>query len=133
MGQCLCVRSKYNVDEEPSSDNQAKQITSRDIFFFADGSVIFWNVPQIERESVLNFLRKAQTVEDEPFDEDTIFEESEMMSYELAQNTQKFSKLDKGVLKLKQSSGENGNTRLAKYSFSNAIAASVKLGMFSIA
>ena len=32
-------------------------IFAKDIFFFAEGSVIFWNVPQLERDSVLHFLR----------------------------------------------------------------------------
>ncbi len=93
--------------------------------------MIFWNVPQLERDTVLTFLRAAKSIEDEPFDEATIFEESEMMNYELLEpngNGQvPNSRLDKGLIKLQQS-GE-ANTILEKYAFSNAMAASVKLGM----
>ena len=30
----------------------------KEIFFFKEGSVIFWNVPELERNSVLKFLAK---------------------------------------------------------------------------
>ena len=51
---------------------------------------------------------------------DTIFEESEMMNYSLSKDQ---SRILKGVISL------NSESRtLEKYAFSNAIAASVKLG-----
>ena len=50
---CICVKSSY---EEPNTD----PISSKEIFFFDDGSTVFWNVPHLERENVLHFLRNDE-------------------------------------------------------------------------
>ena len=48
-------------------------ISCKEIFFFDDGSTVFWNVPHLERENVLHFLRGNNgDIEVEPFDRDTI-------------------------------------------------------------
>ncbi len=39
----------------------------QEIFFFKEGSVIFWNVPELERSSVLKFLAKHA---EDAYDED---------------------------------------------------------------
>ena len=54
----------------------------REIFFFADGSVIFWSVPELEREMVLRFLRNPQIAVGH-YDQDTVFEESELMTFKV--------------------------------------------------
>lgn len=153
---CLCVTSKYNFENQSEnknneisnlqSDNQIDEDSSqtfiqplkrKDIFFFADGSVIFWSVPELERKSVLDFLRQYPGIEelDGKYDEDTIFEESEMMTYlyplnenEKESPNSKASQLDKrGHIMLFPKDDPNEHY-LEKYAFSNSIAASVKLG-----
>ena len=152
---CLCVTSKYNFDENevsthqqhvtpPVSDDieqdrqELKHLKDKDMFFFADGSVIFWSVPELERKTVLNFLRQHAGIEqsDGLYDEDTIFEESEMMTYsyiaaddQKQQNSTKRTHLDKRGYQIRLANTDDPNTTyLEKYAFSNAMAASVKLG-----
>ena len=152
---CLCVTSKYNFDEGttgnvPKQNNDAlakndsgnivqeeftKPVRRKDIFFFADGSVIFWSVPELERRTVLDFLRHNPDIEgsDGLYDEDTIFEESEMMAYTYIDTVNKkideeSSRLDKKGRITLLNSHERDTNYLEKYAFSNAIAASVKLG-----
>jgi len=111
-GNCIYVANKYQTDNEQS----------KEIFFFKDGNVIFWNVPELERNSVLNFVNDYAM---ESYEEDLIYEESEMMSY--TKTSAKNSHLEKGTIQLNQ---EEENFVLAKYTFSDAIAASVKLGVW---
>ncbi len=130
------------------------------IFFFYQSchvfafvrSVVFWSVPELERDSVLNFLKK---VEADGYSETTIQEEAEMMPYK---HTEGSSSLQAGVIRLHSASPEVANNnnacwarqvilgcflllpspfqagkespraRLEKYAFSNGMAASVKLG-----
>jgi uncharacterized Rmd1/YagE family protein len=146
---CVCVTSKYNFEEGESVNNlnhdsislpsnasdEGKQPTKgKDIFFFADGSVIFWSVPELERKTVLKFLRQKPDIEESGgvYDEDTIFEESEMMTYSYVHSEKepdnKSSHLDKrGQVQLVHPNEPDVNY-LEKYAFSNAIASSVKLG-----
>ncbi len=86
--------------------------------------MVFWNVPELEQENVLNFLRQGN-VEIDSYPEDTVRDESEMMSYRVAQEENgNGTSLKGGVISLDPA----GGTTLEKYSFSNGIAASVKLG-----
>ena len=152
---CLCVTSKYNFENETESkfnENQDLQsndevsrnttehpihsIKKKDIFFFADGSVIFWSVPELERKSVLDFIRQHRGIEDPDgkYEEDTIFEESEMMNYFIENednekgSTSKISQLDKKGHIMLVPDHDPDKHYLEKYAFSNSIAASVKLG-----
>jgi len=106
---CVFVTNKYNLD----GDEKTKEI-----FFFKVGCVVFWNVPELERNSVLKFLR---TFSDDSYEEDVIFEESEMMSYKMSKTANPH--LDKGIINI-----ADDTDVLVKYTFSNAIASSVKLG-----
>jgi len=106
---CLYVTNKYNVDGEDKS---------KEIFFFKVGCVVFWNVPELERNTVLKFLRPFS---DDSYEEDVVFEESEMMSYKMS-NTQN-PHLEKGIMNIADDADV-----VVKYTFSNAIASSVKLG-----
>ena len=57
-------------------------ISCKEIFFFDDGSTVFWNVPHLERENVLHFLRGNDgDIEVEPFDRDTIGNTSFISKY----------------------------------------------------
>ena len=82
--------------------------------------MIFWNVPELERNSVLKFLRSYAI---EQYEEDLVYDESEMMNYTLSAAPS--AHLEKGIIQLNP---ELDSTLLAKYTFSDAIACSVKLG-----
>jgi len=111
-GNCIYATNKYQSDK----DKQSKEI-----FFFKDGNVIFWNIPELERNSVLSFLADYCV---ERYEEDLIYEESEMMNYTYSTG-QNNSRLEKGIIHINP---ESESFLLAKYTFSDAIAASVKLG-----
>jgi len=106
---CVFVTNKYNLD----GDEKTKEI-----FFFKVGCVVFWNVPELERNSVLRFLKPFS---DDSYEEDVVFEESEMMSYKTSRTENPH--LEKGIINIADDSDV-----LVKYTFSNAIASSVKLG-----
>ena len=126
----LDLKSKYEVATgKPWKRNLhelSKNLAFKDIYFFDDGSVVFWNMPLIERNSVLEHLRSSDEVQTKPFDEDDVQEESEMLRFG-ASDTEN-THLQKGEIKL-NSSSEFETQIHEKYTFSNAIAASVKLGM----
>jgi len=104
---CLYITNQLQVD-----------VQTREIFIFKDGCVVFWNVPELERDSVLRFVKAYG---EDCYEDQLIFDESEMMNYCESQNGNSY--LTKGVIHV----GKEADT-LAKYAFSNAIVASVKLG-----
>eukprot|EP00088_Acartia_fossae_P051217 TRINITY_DN5754_c0_g1_i4.p1 TRINITY_DN5754_c0_g1~~TRINITY_DN5754_c0_g1_i4.p1 ORF type:complete len:468 (-),score=102.94 TRINITY_DN5754_c0_g1_i4:422-1825(-) len=116
-GMCICVTSKYS--------NEVDDL-SKEIFFFKDGNVIFWNVPELERNNVLKFLARYSI---QGYDEDLIHEESELMNFTFTEGIQK-PILDKGVIKLNP---ELETFLMDKYTLSDAIASSVKLGAWEAA
>ncbi|XP_076640759.1 glutathione synthetase [Halictus rubicundus] len=102
--------AKYEVEFEP-----------REIFFFREGTVVMWNITDLEYGNILKFLKKY---EENSYTDSVIRSECELMTYAYT---------DSG----KQSHIKNGNimlalgaTNLDKYTFSNAIAQSVKLGVW---
>jgi len=113
---CLAATNKYSQSD---SDNEK----TKDIFFFKEGCVVFWNVPELERSSVLKFLRPYCQ---ERIEESIIYEESEMMNFKMS-GTEK-AHLEKGVINIVDDSD-----LLVKYTFSDAISASVKLGSWEAA
>jgi len=104
------VAARYQVDVEP-----------REIYFFREGTTVFWNVPDLESSNVLSFIRQF---EENSYDERLVYDESEVMPYIHAVG--KNSHLQDGLIVL----GSEGLTELDKYTFSNAMALSVKLGMW---
>ncbi|XP_021916983.1 required for meiotic nuclear division protein 1 homolog isoform X3 [Zootermopsis nevadensis] len=103
------VEARYQVGVEP-----------REIYFFREGTTVFWNVPELESSNVLSFIRQF---EQNSYDERLVHDESEAMPY--THSTGK-SHLQDGHIAL----GSDGRTELDKYTFSNAIALSVKLGVW---
>lgn len=67
----LHVSARYQVDREP-----------REIYFFREGSVVFWNVSEIERKDVLSYLKPY---EDSGYEKPVILEGSEKMIYTYTQ------------------------------------------------
>lgn len=106
------VKAKYTVDE-----------THREIFFFRDGSAVFWSMPEVERGEVLKSLVKHSL---EPYDRSLVIHEREEMDL-------LYIKSATGLLgDTIQMNGEieEGQMTLEKYAFSNALAQSVKLSIW---
>lgn len=61
------IKARYNVDDEP-----------REVFFFREGTAIFWNVSDLE---ISNFLRFLKPFERNSYDEKLVVNEKEIMSY----------------------------------------------------
>jgi uncharacterized Rmd1/YagE family protein len=61
------VAARYQVDVEP-----------REIYFFREGTTVFWNVPELECSNVLSFIRQY---EENNYDERLVYDESEVMPY----------------------------------------------------
>ncbi|XP_034476096.1 required for meiotic nuclear division protein 1 homolog [Drosophila innubila] len=125
----LFVTAKYPTGEQP-----------REIFFFREGSVVFWNCNDIETNNVLNFLRNFER---ESYVSALVHGESEMMPYTYISSTA----VDVEGDLVADSSDLNVASRaffqngkfyvtpdsdnfLYKYTFSNAIAQSIKLGIW---
>ncbi|XP_005187893.2 required for meiotic nuclear division protein 1 homolog [Musca domestica] len=123
----LYVTAKYQVGEE-----------DRDIFFFREGSVVMWNFNDIETNNILSFLR---SFEKEAYLRPLVRSESEVMPYTYippsaidvegdivsssdVEPAKAFFQSGKFFL----TSGEENF--FSKYTFSNALATSVKLGIW---
>ncbi|XP_073827991.1 required for meiotic nuclear division protein 1 homolog [Musca autumnalis] len=121
----LYVTAKYQVGGE-----------DRDIFFFREGSVVMWNFNDIESNNILSFLR---SFEKDPYLRPLVRSESEVMPYTYipasaidvegdivhsSEPAKAFFQSGKFFL----TSGEDNF--FAKYTFSNALATSVKLGIW---
>ncbi|XP_032671924.1 glutathione synthetase-like [Odontomachus brunneus] len=104
--------AKYEVGHEP-----------REIFFFREGSIVMWNISDLECGNLLQFLRQY---EHNRYTEELIHTESELMTYTYVDFGRK-SHLKDGDIILTR---ETGN--LDKYTFSNAMAQSVKLGIWEV-
>ncbi|GFQ79458.1 required for meiotic nuclear division protein 1 homolog [Trichonephila clavata] len=110
--EVIHVIAKYKVDEEP-----------REIYFFSEGSVVFWNVPDLEQQNVLRFLKPYET---NSYDPELVNAEKEDMDYIHSDKGPKFSK---GRIIL----NSEGSTDFYTYTFSNGLALSVKLAMWEAA
>ena len=51
-GKVLCVKSVYEKLETDQTE-----LSLKEIYFFEDGSTVFWNVPHLERTNVMQFLK----------------------------------------------------------------------------
>ncbi|KAH8420438.1 hypothetical protein KR009_010326 [Drosophila setifemur] len=125
----LFVAAKYPTGQQP-----------REIFFFREGSVVFWNCSDIETNNVLSFLR---SFERESYVSALVHGESEVMPYTYIPSTT----VDVEGDLVAESSDFNVTSRaffqngkffvtadadsfLYKYTFSNAMAQSIKLGIW---
>ncbi|KAL6258738.1 hypothetical protein P5V15_010688 [Pogonomyrmex californicus] len=102
--------AKYDIGHEP-----------REIFFFREGSIVMWNISDLECGNLLQFLRRY---EQNRYKEEMVHTESELMNYTYTDPGKK-SHLKDGDIILAQQAGI-----LDKYTFSNAMAQSVKLGIW---
>ncbi|XP_065365240.1 required for meiotic nuclear division protein 1 homolog [Calliphora vicina] len=123
----LYVTAKYQVAAEV-----------RDMFFFREGSVVMWNFSDIETNNVLSFLRPF---EKEPYLKPLVRSESEVMPFTyippsavdiegdlVASSDVEPAKAFFQNGKFFLTSGEDNFYN--KYTFSNAMATSIKLGIW---
>ncbi|KAG8184575.1 hypothetical protein JTE90_007691 [Oedothorax gibbosus] len=110
--EVIHVSAKYQVGNEP-----------RHIYFFSEGSVVFWNVPDLEQQTVLRFLKPFET---NSFDPELVAAEKEDLDYIYSEKGTKFSN---GRIIL----SSEGDTDFYTYTFSNSLALSVKLAMWEAA
>lgn len=61
----------YKVTTEP-----------RTMYIFRNGSIVFWNMPSLERRNFIKFLRNY---ENQSYDEEVVQEESETLVYAYAE------------------------------------------------
>lgn len=129
---CLCARPRYSELNEKEA---------RHVFFFEEGTVVFWNMSNEEQSSILTMLLKHSELF---YTQEVIDEESEYLSYstvepimnqegtERAEIKQVETRLEKNHIFFKSYNSEdvyeNENHLLEKYSFSDAISLSVQLG-----
>ncbi|GLV38278.1 uncharacterized protein CBL_12927 [Carabus blaptoides fortunei] len=104
--------AKYQVDTEP-----------REIFFFREGSVVLWNITDLESSNVLAFIKQY---EQDSYSERVIQGESEVMTYSYAPSGSHSKLQTDGKIIL----SNDEQSVLEKYAFSNAMGLSVKLGVW---
>lgn len=107
--------AKYKVSPEP-----------RNLYFFREGSLVLWNVPEIECQSIVDFV---QPFEIKSYDRVLIQEERETMPYTYVDSRR--SHLHDGSICISCGNDrDNKQIELDKYTFSNAMALTVKLGVW---
>lgn len=109
----LYVSAKYQVGgKEP-----------RDIFFFREGTCVLWNANELESSNVLKFLKEFES---KGYAQSVIQNESESMCYDYDDSVTTLARTRRETFHL-TTAEEN---YLEKYTFSNAMALSVKLGVW---
>ncbi|KAK0047698.1 required for meiotic nuclear division protein 1 [Biomphalaria pfeifferi] len=106
------VRGKYNVEQKP-----------KEIFVFEDGSVVFWCIPEVERSAFIKVLTKFA---EGPYISSLVLFEREEMDFVYVNDR---SHLQGETIHIKLSE-EDKDKVLEMYSFSNAMAQSVKLAIW---
>ncbi|KAA0193161.1 hypothetical protein HAZT_HAZT008834 [Hyalella azteca] len=110
IAEVLHVVGQYKISSEP-----------REIFFFRDGSVVFWNVDELERSNVLTYIKQFSL--GDLVSPETMEEQSESLPYTYSENK---TRLSGGRILLSEAAPHH----LERYTFSNALAHSVKLGVW---
>lgn len=97
---------------------------TKEMFIF-EGSVVFWNVAEVERSNTLKFIKQFEI---SSYNEIIVKNEQEMMPYAVDEEREQ-SDLVNGLIALASTNCEN-QLALDKYTFSNAMVLSVKLGIW---
>ena len=139
--ECLCMTAKYQ---------EINEIEPRHLFFFENGCVVFWNLSKAEQNSILLMVQKSAQ---NPYPDEFVDTESESIDYfrlsaaknqahnnsETLINSSHFSRMKRSACFIQNSIyfldsdnvADNKTTSLLeKYAFSDAIASSVKLGIW---
>ncbi|KAG1678726.1 Required for meiotic nuclear division protein 1 [Nymphon striatum] len=109
MHDVLHIAATHQVGKEP-----------REIYFFREGSVVFWNISESEQKSLLSSIKKFAT---NLYTDSLVENEFESLEYTYTDNK---TRLINGRILL----NSEGSTDLEKYTFSNGMALSVKLALW---
>ncbi|XP_045503703.1 required for meiotic nuclear division protein 1 homolog [Colias croceus] len=109
VGDVMVANAVYTIGDEP-----------RQIIFFKEGAVVFWNCTELEAKNVLDFIRPFET---ESYPREVVNKEREVMTYFYQPNLKKCH-LQESCFALVP----NGENSLEIYTFSHAMAQSARLG-----
>ncbi|XP_008203478.1 required for meiotic nuclear division protein 1 homolog [Nasonia vitripennis] len=101
--------AKYEIGNEP-----------REIYFFREGTAVMWNITDLECSNLLQFIKQY---EENSYSNELVQAEGEVMLYSYTESGKR-SHLKEGDIFL------SPDANLDKYTFSNAISQSVKLGIW---
>ncbi|XP_037342671.1 required for meiotic nuclear division protein 1 homolog [Pungitius pungitius] len=108
-----------------STDTAAKPDDDAVVFFFREGSVVFWNV---EEKMVKRVLRILEHHEIQPYEVALVHWENEEINYTVGEGN---TKLERGNFILNDNMDQH-EAVLEKYAFSNALCLSVKLAIWEV-
>ncbi|XP_061552334.1 required for meiotic nuclear division protein 1 homolog isoform X2 [Phycodurus eques] len=108
-----------------SSDVSAKPDDGSLIFFFREGSVVFWNVEEKMLKKVLRILERHES---QPYEVALVHWENEEINYTYGEGN---TKLERGNFVLSKHL-ERHDGDLEKFAFSNALCLSVKLAIWEV-
>ncbi|XP_041667974.1 required for meiotic nuclear division protein 1 homolog isoform X1 [Cheilinus undulatus] len=108
-----------------STDMAAKPDDDALIFFFREGSVVFWNVEEKTIKRVLRILEKHEI---QPYEVALVHWENEEINYTIAEGS---TRLQRGNIFLNDNMDQH-DAVLEKFAFSNALCLSVKLAIWEV-
>uniref|UniRef100_A0A8D0ECM8 Required for meiotic nuclear division 1 homolog n=1 Tax=Salvator merianae TaxID=96440 RepID=A0A8D0ECM8_SALMN len=108
------------------TENAAKEYDPGMIFFFREGSVVFWNVEEKTMKTVMKLLENHEI---KPYEIALVHWENEEINYRIGEGQ---SKLHKGQI-LINADLDTDEAVLEKFAFSNALCLSVKLAIWEAA
>ncbi|XP_052757687.1 required for meiotic nuclear division protein 1 homolog [Galleria mellonella] len=109
IGDVVVANAVYRVGDEP-----------REIIFFSEGAVVFWNCSELEASNVLDFIKKYEI---ESYPTEVVDREREVMSYFYQPNAKKCYLQESCFVMV-----PNKDNSLERYTFSQAMAQSARLG-----
>ncbi|GLD47810.1 required for meiotic nuclear division protein 1 homolog isoform X1 [Lates japonicus] len=108
-----------------STDMTAKPDDSALMFFFREGSVVFWNVEEKTMKKVLRILEHHEI---QPYEVALVHWENEEINYTVGEGN---TKLERGCFILSDEI-DHDEAVLEKFAFSNALCLSVKLAIWEV-
>ncbi|XP_041710585.1 required for meiotic nuclear division protein 1 homolog [Coregonus clupeaformis] len=108
------------------TDNAQKPSDNATMFFFREGSVVFWNVEEKTMKKVMRILERHEI---HPYEVALVHWENEEINYTIGEGN---SKLQRGNFLLNNEMHPD-EAVLDKFAFSNALSLSVKLAIWEVA
>ncbi|KAI5638767.1 hypothetical protein NE865_08651 [Phthorimaea operculella] len=109
IGDVVVANAVYTVGDEP-----------REIIFFREGAVVFWNCTELEASNVLDFVKGFEI---ESYPRDVVEKEKEIMSYIYQPNAKKCHQQESCFVLV-----PDRDNSMERYTFSHAMAQSARLG-----
>ncbi|KAL4705846.1 hypothetical protein ACJJTC_019281 [Scirpophaga incertulas] len=109
INDVVVANAMYTVGDEP-----------REIYFFREGAVVFWNCTELEASNVLDLVRRFEI---DSYPRDVIEKEYEVMTYTYQTNAKKCFLQESGFVLVPEK-----DNMLEKFTFSHAMAQSARLG-----